>query len=393
MRLTRVDLPTLGRPATTTRGRVRAAGLAAGRGHRGAPMLTGTRAGAGGADGWASRASRARRSDRPSVGTTSTARGRSARVRSSRKRPSDRQESGSRYRWPSGWSASTRGEVGAGQEARHADVAPEEVVADGDEADVVPPERGDEGGEHPGTVLTGEDGHRRARALPSAPRAGGGVADGPTGRPVAGGRGAVDGGEEPGTDAEGGVLVAPEGRLEGPGHAQAVLVLGEALVGGGGREGPLGHQVVLVGGVDHPAAEAARGRSPASARRGRTPRRPPRRCGGAWRPRGRTCSPRGARRPRWRGPGSGRARRPGCPPGRPRRCGRGTPRSGRGPRSPPSRSAPSQRRLVAPRRLRSRSARTSGSVAWIETNSGLSRSVSTRSRSISVNRVSVVKLP
>ena len=35
----------------------------------------------------------------------------------------------------------------------------------------------------------------------------------------------------------------------------------------------------------------------------------------------------------------------------------------------------------------------SGSVAWMDTNSGLSRSVRTRSRSISVKRVSVVKLP
>ena len=40
--------------------------------------------------------SRARRRERPSVGTTSTGRGRSARVRSSRNRPSDRHESGSR---------------------------------------------------------------------------------------------------------------------------------------------------------------------------------------------------------------------------------------------------------------------------------------------------------
>ena len=60
---------------------------------------------------------------------------------------------------------------------------------------------------------------------------------------------------------------------------------------------------------------------------------------------------------------------------------------------PPSRRACSQRRLVAPRRLRSRSARMSGSVAWMETNRGLRRSVSTRSRSISVKRVRVVKLP
>ncbi len=60
---------------------------------------------------------------------------------------------------------------------------------------------------------------------------------------------------------------------------------------------------------------------------------------------------------------------------------------------PWSSSARSQRRLVAPRRLRSISARTSGSVAWIDTLSGLSRSVTTRSRSASVKRVRVVKFP
>ena len=44
----------------------------------------------------------ARRNAMPSVGTTSTARGRSAGVVPSRNRPSDRHTSGSRYRWPSG---------------------------------------------------------------------------------------------------------------------------------------------------------------------------------------------------------------------------------------------------------------------------------------------------
>src|SRR5665213_1999066 len=55
--------------------------LVGGRGHRGAPMVTGTLAGVD-ADNvvWTIRPvpSRARRSDNPSVGTTSTARGRSS---------------------------------------------------------------------------------------------------------------------------------------------------------------------------------------------------------------------------------------------------------------------------------------------------------------------------
>ena len=53
----------------------------------------------------------------------------------------------------------------------------------------------------------------------------------------------------------------------------------------------------------------------------------------------------------------------------------------------------SHRRLVAPFGFRSIWARTSGSVAWIDTNSGPSRSSTTRSASSSVNRVSVVKFP
>ena len=60
---------------------------------------------------------------------------------------------------------------------------------------------------------------------------------------------------------------------------------------------------------------------------------------------------------------------------------------------PPASSTRSQRRLVAPLGLRSMAARTSGSVAWMETNRGPRRSVRTRSASSSVNRVRVVKLP
>ncbi len=57
---------------------------------------------------------------------------------------------------------------------------------------------------------------------------------------------------------------------------------------------------------------------------------------------------------------------------------------------PASSRARSQRRLVAPRRLRSIRDRTSGSVAWMLTLMGLRRSVTTRSRSSSVKRVRVV---
>ena len=60
---------------------------------------------------------------------------------------------------------------------------------------------------------------------------------------------------------------------------------------------------------------------------------------------------------------------------------------------PPSSRTSSQRRLVAPFGLRSMWARSSGSVVWMETNSGPRRSVRMRSASSSVKRVSVVKFP
>ena len=61
--------------------------------------------------------------------------------------------------------------------------------------------------------------------------------------------------------------------------------------------------------------------------------------------------------------------------------------------TPASSRALNQRRLVAPRLFRSMVERSSGSVVWIDTLSGESPSMSTRSRSSSVKRVSVVKLP
>ena len=58
-----------------------------------------------------------------------------------------------------------------------------------------------------------------------------------------------------------------------------------------------------------------------------------------------------------------------------------------------SSSARSQRRLIAPRGFFSMWLRTSGSVAWMLTCSGDSRSVTTRSRSASVNRVKRGEVP
>ena len=53
------------------------------------------------------------------------------------------------------------GEVGAGQQAGDPDVASEEIVAHRNQSDVVPAERFDQGCQHQGAVLPGQDGDRR----------------------------------------------------------------------------------------------------------------------------------------------------------------------------------------------------------------------------------------
>ncbi len=65
----------------------------------------------------------------------------------------------------------------------------------------------------------------------------------------------VDPGEEPGLGAGGFVGVAPELRLEAAGHPDAVLVHGEVAVHARVGEGPIGEEVVLVGGVDQASTE------------------------------------------------------------------------------------------------------------------------------------------
>ena len=81
----------------------------------------------------------------------------------------------------------------------------------------------------------------------------------------------------------------PEKRgLEGGRHADAVLVLGQALVGLQRGERAAGEQVVLVGREDHPAAERAEEDRAATPRPGQTTAAASSACGPAWRPR--SCS-------------------------------------------------------------------------------------------------------
>ena len=181
--------------------------------------------------------------------------------------------------------------------------------------------------------------------------------------------------------------------LERARHADAVLVHLEALVRRRRRERSAAEEVVLVGGEHHPPAEHVEEHV--------LPVLEPRR-----RPRPRLVACVQAHR------------RLGVEPRHPERHDRdasqlGVPVEHAGERvverravvdagthddlaahlMPWSSSARSQRRLVAPRRLRSIRARSAGSVAWMLTFNGESRSVTTRSRSASVKRVRVVKFP
>ena len=262
-----------------------------------------------------------------------------------------------------------RRQVGPGQQAGDGDVAPEELVAHGHDLDVRPAvARAPTSGPStraPYSPVSTVIARRGARSA-------GVTAPGALGRPVAQGRRTLDGAEE----AAAGALPsasspcdAARTRPRTRRHADAVVVLGEAAVGLEGGERPAGQQVVLVGGVDQ---------APAQARRGDLlplldqvdDGAPPRRRVGAHL--GLVVEPAHAERHAGDAgqlAGTRRAPRPACPPGLPV-VDPGHTTTWPWTSTPPSRSALSQRRLVAPRRLRSMRARTSGSVAWMDTNSG-----------------------
>ena len=132
---------------------------------------------------------------------------------------------------------------------------------------------GQEGAEHPGAVGAGDHGHRAARPGPLGPdgrrrpRVAPGSRRRGARRPRRRSRGAPP---APPTRSP------PKAALEGPDHADAVLVLGEPLVAVGRRHRPLGQQVVLVGGEDQAPSEHREEHLLPAGRRCRRPR-PPRR--------------------------------------------------------------------------------------------------------------------
>ena len=279
-------------------------------------------------------------------------------------------------------------EVGPDEQTGDTDVAAEELVAHRHHAHVVAAELVDERREDPRAVLPRQD--RDRRVSPRQERDGARRLH-DTRRAVALGRSAVDPREEPRRDAGGLVDEAVHLELEGARHADAVFVHREALVRIGAR------------GRDDPRASSTRRRG--TRRAGRAHAR-------------KTCCQRATRgRRRRRASSAVCERSAGSVDQRLTPSGTmhsdassgyrsSTPASVRSSSSPSftsghtttwpctvmpaSSNARSQRRLVAPRRLRSIRARSSGSVVWMLTFSGLSFSVMTRSRSASVNRVSVV---
>ena len=133
----------------------------------------------------------------------------------------------------------------------------EEVVGDLADGDVAAGVVGQQGPQDAGAVGPGQHGHRPG--VDPRPRDRG---PGQARRPVALSRRGVDRGEEAVAHPAGPDFVGlGEGVDEGPGHADAVLVLGEPVVGPGGGERAVGQQVVLVGGIDQPAARASSCRS------------------------------------------------------------------------------------------------------------------------------------
>jgi hypothetical protein len=250
MRLSSVDLPTLGRPMMATMGRV---------GH--------------------GQASRARRRAAPWVGMISTGRGRSAGVVPSR----------------NGHPRGTRRAAGSGVHgAPPPSTSPRSWPTNRPVTEVVPPKKrfGTEhhgrrsgsrppmsGSEHRGPRFAGEHGgggssvgaaarrrwSRRDRswrtAQPGSPRLAlrsrCGLVSRVPGEPSD--RSAQA--KKPGVGEVVDVALAPELELEGPRHADAVFVHGEALVGARRGEGPTSEQVVLVGGVHESAPEHRRNTS------------------------------------------------------------------------------------------------------------------------------------
>ena len=169
-----------------------------------------------------------------------------------------------------------RGEVCAGEEARDTDVAAEEAIRDGPQlhrnAGMVR-QRSEERLEHRRTELAGEDRDRQwFRGAPRGDVGTRGVDTSrpisidtsraisiDTSRPISIGASAIDPREESRARCVlcgcGAGERGPDLGLERAGHADPVLVLGEALVRRERRERAAGEQVVLVGGEGEPPAE------------------------------------------------------------------------------------------------------------------------------------------
>src|SRR5436305_7073315 len=202
MRLTRVDLPTLGRPTMATSG--------------GACVISTARSAL---EGFAQR--------HPVGGDDLDGPRQVGRRRAVEEGALRQTDVGQQVPVALGLVVEHAGDVLADEQPGDADVPAEELVVHRKDAHVLASSLCEEGLQHPGPVLTGQHRHRRVCAM----RCHFTVAVVQTRRPVALGGGAVDPGEEAGVDSGAGLFLAQQLELEGAGHADAVLVLREAFVG------------------------------------------------------------------------------------------------------------------------------------------------------------------
>ena len=150
-------------------------------------------------------------------------------------------------------------DVGSDHQPGHSGVAAEELVAHRDDPHVVATEALHQRGEHPRAELAGEDADRCRPPGPHRDRSGDRVgAQSGVGRRIRRQRRGIGRGEEAAPRAGRCVGGAGELHLERTGHPDAVLVHRETVVAVGGRERAVGHEVVLVGGVHEGSAERRR---------------------------------------------------------------------------------------------------------------------------------------
>ena len=155
-------------------------------------------------------------------------------------------------------------QVGADHQPSYADIATKEVVVDTDDSDVVAVDVGDQRLEHLSPQRAGEDSDGCGSARPKHDRRSPGLGSTRIGRaarpwrPVSLGRSRIDPREEPGLGSDARLDRSGELGFERTRHPDAIFVHRYVAVALVARKRELGHQIVLVGCLNHRAAECRR---------------------------------------------------------------------------------------------------------------------------------------